>query len=110
MTDKKSCKLKAKLPEGSRILCAVSGGADSMCLLHMLLEEKDRLGIEVAVAHFEHGLRGQESLRDAEFVLNYCKDKGIECECYQSNHEGCLVYKIQEDYGKFDGIVINPGA
>lgn len=79
MTDKKSCKLKAKLPEGSRILCAVSGGADSMCLLHMLMEEKDRLGIEVAVAHFEHGLRGQESLRDAEFVLNYCKDKGIEC-------------------------------
>lgn len=40
----------------------------------------------------------------------YCAEKGIECECYQSNHEGCLVDKIQEAYGDADGIVINPGA
>ena len=35
---------------------------------------------------------------------------GAECELYQSNHEGCIVDKIQEAYGRFDGIVINPGA
>ena len=34
----------------------------------------------------------------------------VELECYQSNHEGCLVDKIQEAYGRFDGIVINPAA
>ena len=36
--------------------------------------------------------------------------KGIEVEIYQSNHEGCLVDKIQQAYGVFDGIVINPAA
>ena len=37
-------------------------------------------------------------------------EENIEIEQYQSNHEGCLVDKIQEAYGKFDGIVINPAA
>lgn len=39
-----------------------------------------------------------------------CREVGVECEVYQSNHEGCLVDKIQEAYGKVDGIVINPAA
>ncbi|MBQ8503229.1 MAG: type II 3-dehydroquinate dehydratase [Clostridia bacterium] len=54
---------------------------------------------------------GRETYADlVEKIESYCKEKGIDCECYQSNHEGCLVDKIQEAYGKFDGIVINPGA
>jgi 3-dehydroquinate dehydratase-2 len=44
-------------------------------------------------------------------IEKHCKDKNIEFEIYQSNHEGALVDKIQEAYFKsFDGIVINPGA
>ncbi len=43
-------------------------------------------------------------------IERYCKEKAVECECYQSNHEGCLVDKIQQAYGNIDGIVINPGA
>ena len=39
-----------------------------------------------------------------------CAANGIECELYQSNHEGAIVDKIQEAYGCFDGIVINPAA
>lgn len=50
-----------------------------MCLLHWLWSERESFGIEVAVAHFEHGLRGEEALRDADFVEKYCKEKGIEC-------------------------------
>lgn len=44
-------------------------------------------------------------------IKNHCKERGIRCVCYQSNHEGDLVDKIQEAYFKgADGIVINPGA
>ena len=44
------------------------------------------------------------------FVEDVCRQEGIECEIYQSNHEGALVDKIQSAYGVFDGIVINPAA
>lgn len=64
------------LPQGSRVLCAVSGGADSMCLLHWLRRQAD---LCVFAAHFEHGLRGEESLRDAEFVERWCAQEGIPC-------------------------------
>ena len=43
-------------------------------------------------------------------IEDYCGVKGIEVKCFQSNHEGALVDEIQAAYGKFDGIVINPGA
>ena len=44
------------------------------------------------------------------FVEDVCRQEDIECEIYQSNHEGALVDKIQSAYGVFDGIVINPAA
>ena len=64
------------LSPGSRVLCAVSGGSDSMALLHML---RLRADLRVCAAHFEHGLRGEESLRDAAFVEDYCRREGIPC-------------------------------
>ena len=45
-----------------------------------------------------------------KIIYDYCNQKGIEVEIYQSNHEGDLVDKIQSAYGTFDGIVINPAA
>lgn len=73
------------LPRGSRVLCAVSGGADSMYLLHMLWSRREELGIEVMAAHFEHGLRGEESLRDAAFVEKFCADNNILCVVSHGN-------------------------
>lgn len=73
------------LPTGCRVLCAVSGGADSMCLLHRLWSMHDELGIDVAAAHYEHGLRGEESLRDAHFVESYCRDNNILCVVSHGN-------------------------
>ena len=45
-----------------------------------------------------------------DFIKDTCDANGIDCELFQSNHEGAIVDKIQEAYGKFDGIVINPAA
>ncbi len=72
-------RLSGLLPPGSRVLCAVSGGADSMCLLHLLWSRREELGLEVLAAHYEHGLRGEEALRDAAFVEGWCRERGIPC-------------------------------
>ena len=59
----------------------------------------------------EPDIYGKETYSDlTDKIEKYCEEKDIYCECYQSNHEGCLVDKIQAAYGKFDGIVINPAA
>ena len=64
------------VPRGGRILAAVSGGADSMCLLEVLQLLKERLGAEVRVLHVHHGLRDSAE-RDLRFVQAYCRDRGI---------------------------------
>ena len=59
----------------------------------------------------EPGIYGKNSFTDLLALLEETAEKeNLEIEQYQSNHEGCLVDKIQEAYGKFDGIVINPAA
>ena len=59
----------------------------------------------------EPGVYGTDSFADLLVLLDRtAMEENIEIEQYQSNHEGCLVDKIQEAYGVFDGIVINPAA
>ena len=59
----------------------------------------------------EPGVYGSQSYSELLRLLQVWADElGVEMEHYQSNHEGSLVDKIQEAYGKFDGIVINPAA
>ena len=65
------------LPRGSAVVCAVSGGADSMCLLHLLASHMAEEGYVLHAAHYNHHLRGAESDRDAAFVEEWCKAQGI---------------------------------
>ena len=65
------------IQRGDAVICAVSGGADSMALLWGLYLLKDRLGIQLAAAHFNHGLRGAESDRDEDFVRQFCEGYNI---------------------------------
>ena len=59
----------------------------------------------------EPGIYGKSTFSDLLNLLEEtAREEGLELEQYQSNHEGCLVDKIQEAYGKVDGIVINPAA
>ena len=57
---------------GDTVICAISGGADSVALLFCLYLLKDKLGITLEAAHFNHRLRGAESDRDEAFVKNLC--------------------------------------
>lgn len=62
---------------GQRVLCAVSGGLDSMCLLHMLKAWCEERGGQAAAAHFNHRLRGGAADRDEAFVRDICARWGI---------------------------------
>jgi tRNA(Ile)-lysidine synthase len=64
---------------GSRVLVAVSGGADSVALLHILSELRKPLGFELAVAHLNHSLREEDSDADQAFVEELAGDLGLEC-------------------------------
>lgn len=63
---------------GDRIICAVSGGVDSMALLVAMYLLREKLGISVAAAHFNHNLRGVESDGDEAFVRDFCSRYEIE--------------------------------
>ncbi len=65
------------LPRGGWVLCALSGGRDSVYLLHRLLEWREEYGFTVAAAHFNHKLRGAESDRDEAFVRRLCNQWGV---------------------------------
>lgn len=69
------------LPRGKRVAVAVSGGADSVALLSVMLKLKSEYGIDVFAAHFNHKLRGEESERDMFFVKKLCADLGVELVC-----------------------------
>ena len=66
------------LRAGERVGVAVSGGADSVALLRLLLELRQELGVVLAVVHFDHKTRGKESQDDAEFVAELAKKHGLE--------------------------------
>ena len=65
------------IAHGARVLCAVSGGVDSMYLLHRMTALGAQRGFAVGCAHFNHGLRGAESDRDEAFVRAQCKKLGV---------------------------------
>jgi len=62
---------------GQSVGVAVSGGADSVCLLHVLLELAPRWDLRLSVLHLDHGLRGEESRGDARFVRELAGRLGL---------------------------------
>ena len=67
-----------KIFEGvHKALIAVSGGADSLALAELMISSRQRFNLELCIGHFEHGLRGQESIDDAAFVKAFAEERGI---------------------------------
>ena len=76
------------LKSGDRVIAGVSGGADSMCMLLILLSLKQELDLDIIVAHVNHGIRGEEAKRDADFVEAFCADKGLAFELANADIPG----------------------
>jgi tRNA(Ile)-lysidine synthase len=68
---------QASLIAGDRVLVAVSGGPDSVALLHVLHELRDELALRLEVAHLQHGIRGDEAKADARFVGGLAERLGL---------------------------------
>src|SRR3989338_3134246 len=67
------------LKSGDTVLAAVSGGPDSIFLLHALNRLKKKLNIKhIVVSNLDHGLRGEESKEDSRFVKKLSKELGLE--------------------------------
>lgn len=79
LTEKVRHRLKHSrmLDKGDTVVCAVSGGADSMVMLHVLYGLKTEFGIKLVVAHLNHNLRGKEAVRDCAFVKKQAAALGL---------------------------------
>lgn len=69
------------------VITGVSGGADSVCLLFVLLELQKKIGFRMVAVHVNHGLRGPESEKDERFVEELCRKQGVPCVTFHKNVE-----------------------
>lgn len=69
--------------KGDRVVIGVSGGADSMCLLFLMYELKERLEISPEVIHINHGIRGESADKDEEYVREQCAKLNIPFKSYR---------------------------
>ncbi len=65
-----------------KIIVGISGGADSVCLLFVLTELREKLDFELRAVHVNHGLRGEEADRDEAFVKALCQEQGVPLRSY----------------------------
>lgn len=70
------------IKKGDRIVVGVSGGADSVCLLHVLRSYQSKEEITLYVVHVNHMMRGIEADRDEQFVRELCKNYGLTYQCF----------------------------
>jgi tRNA(Ile)-lysidine synthase len=91
------------IPEGEKVLVAVSGGADSVCLLYILLKLQAELHFTLHIAHLNHQLRGEESDKDASFVADLARLLNLPAtiekrnvEAYQAEHRLSLEEAARE--------------
>lgn len=68
---------KGLLEEGDRLVVGISGGADSVFLLHVLEKIRKRFNLTLRAAHFNHSLRGEDSDQDEAFTASFCEKRGL---------------------------------
>ena len=94
----KTIRKQQSIRAGDRLAVAISGGADSVALLCLLLELRAGLGIVLSVAHVNHKLRGEEADEDAQFVAKLARQHGLELHVCEAPVDG------SDTSGKSSGI------
>lgn len=74
----KFCKNENLVAKNDKIIVSLSGGADSVLLLHFLLKLKSRYSLQIIAVHMDHQLRNEESDRDRNFCVELCESLGVE--------------------------------
>ncbi|SDN84310.1 tRNA lysidine(34) synthetase TilS [Bacillus sp. OK048] len=100
--------------QNKKMVVGVSGGPDSLAMLHYLWGQKEKNNLSIVAAHVDHMFRGQESFEDAMFVKKYCEQKGIPFEMAQINvpeiieqtKKNSQVASRQARYGFFEEIMV----
>ncbi len=80
----KTIKTYNLIEKNDKVVIGVSGGPDSICLLHLLYSIKKELGFEIVVAHINHQIR-KVADSETEYVKDFCKNLGIECFVKKEN-------------------------
>jgi tRNA(Ile)-lysidine synthase len=73
------------IKKGDRIVLGVSGGADSVCLFHVLIQLLSLFELTLFVVHVNHGIRGEEADEDETFVKDLCEKNNIQFEAYKAD-------------------------
>ncbi len=90
------------IQKGDTIILGISGGADSVCLLFVLLELQAMYEIQIVGVHVNHNLRGEDAVRDQKFVEHICKEYQVPCVVVSVNvkEEAILRKKSIEEAGR----------
>lgn len=89
MTDKikKAIKKYDMLKKGDKLIVGLSGGADSVALLYVLLSLREEYDLKISVCHINHCLRGEKSDADEAFVRNLCNKLNVDLTCFSVDVE-----------------------
>lgn len=75
------------IENGDRIIAGISGGADSVCLLFVLLELRKKYAIDIIAVHVNHCIRGEDALADERFTVDLCKKYNVKCKVFRKEVE-----------------------
>ena len=75
------------LKKEDKVIVGVSGGADSVCLLFVLLEIQKKIPFELLVVHVNHNLRGEAADADERYVMQICAENSVKCLVYSKDVE-----------------------
>lgn len=86
------------LEKKDRVIAGISGGADSICLLFILLELQKEIGFSLAAVHVHHGLRGEAADADEEYVRTVCRKQGVKLEVFRRDVKSAArQYRLSEE-------------